>query len=287
MYKQLSLEDLIKKTKKIHNINQIVRSLCCEFESIHLDKLCEFIKQNPVLSNDIIKKSNDVLFGSNKKIKSLRQAISILGKNGVYPIIINDTLQHTIKFDDIYMYDINAIGLQYLNTSRSIFLKNLCNELKIDKEIFNQLNTVSMFSIIGIVLCAVALEFNQQGETFKKLKSDYYIPDLEKKLLGYSSYDVVYTMFKHWQLEDILIFVSHELPYFGNEYLVDKNNIKTYAFIITTIHYIIRSDGKFKLDSKIVDIFKKTGLGESNLINAFKKSFGDTMIETPPANCQS
>jgi HD-like signal output (HDOD) protein len=205
----------------------------------------------------------------------VRQAAMMLGKKHLYAIIINGLSQDLTNDLDLSMYNINYDEMMAINKLRSLLITEWARLMKMSQSDIESINTLSLLLVLGTNLAAQALNYNLQGEKFKSMIETDDIDVVEKRLLNYNSYEITTKLFEAWNFPQSFIKTSRNIPLKGakKKFMYDTNYRN--AFMISTIHRIFRLDGKFKIDKKILEEVKETGLDSNTLHLAFKNNFGD------------
>jgi len=163
--------------------------------------LVKVVKEDPMLTANLLKAANSPLYGFTRQIKSVDQAVSLFGMATVKGFAISFAIRNSLKFDleaygiseqqfhDVSMYR-NSIAIEWYKRERS----------RLDI-----LATDSFLIDIGAVVIALILKEEGLEERFKtRLQNeDRYF--LEKEFVGADTTEITVEIFKHWNFSDDLI----------------------------------------------------------------------------------
>lgn len=271
---KISLADLTKSVKSMSEIVEKIKEACFD-DNIHFNKLAEIIEQDMVITGKILKQINSAYYGIRQHVSSVSRAITLMGKQNLYAITIHGIADEMLIETDLSMYGIGYDDIFEINKMRTKFLKSLCRELKIGHVEFEIMSTVSLLTGLGTVMAAKAMTYNLQNEKFANIRKTDSLYVIEKKMLGYTSYQIASKIFYKWNLPRHFVHIADKMPCLH----IDKNKSPNefHAFILTIVHEIIRMDDIYKIDTKVLDMAKSSGIQPTTILVAFHDAFGEDM----------
>ncbi len=271
---KISLTDLTKSIKAMPSVVEDIKKACFD-DNIHFNKMAEIIEQDMVVTGKILRTINSAYYGVRSQVTSVSKALVLLGKKNIYAVTIQGLVDEMMNEIDVSMYGIAYEDIFQINKLRAKLLKAWCRELRIDQNDYETMNTASLLLALGTMLTAKALDYNLQAEKFKTIRHTDALYIVEKKLLDYSSYDVAHKIFSVWKFPYSFLDIAEKMPCttLSKQY----TNKEYHAFIITMVHEIIRIDGKYSFDAKLLERLKQNNISPLSLMSAFNKAFGDTV----------
>jgi len=163
--------------------------------------LVNVIKDDPMITANLIKAANSPLYGFSRQIKTVDHAVSLFGMATVKGFVISFTIRNTLKFD-LSGYNITEDQFHRVSTNRNALGINWYR-LKRDK--LDVISTDSFLIDIGAVVISLYLKSKGKAEEFanKLTKENRY--ELEKEYVGLTTPEVTAEIFKHWNFASELI----------------------------------------------------------------------------------
>jgi len=163
--------------------------------------LVNVIKDDPMITANLIKAANSPLYGFSRQIKTVDHAVSLFGMATVKGFVISFTIRNTLKFD-LSAYNITEDQFHRVSTNRNALGINWYR-LKRDK--LDVISTDSFLIDIGAVVISLYLKSKGKAEEFanKLTKENRY--ELEKEYVGLTTPEVTAEIFKHWNFASELI----------------------------------------------------------------------------------
>ena len=271
---KISLTELTNSMKPIPQVLKKIAEVCFD-DSIHLAELVDIIEQDATITANILRHINSPWYGLRTKISTIKQAVLLLGKKKTYAIAIDGVSNNSIPHVDVSMYGIDINDMIAINKLRSTLLESWCYELGFSTKDIEVIITISIVMSVGTYLTAKAINSNLQYSRFKALKNTNDLHVIEKQLLDYSSFEVVSKLCDVWHFPEIFKSVSKMMPSYEHNQK-NRNPAMEYAFIISVVHKIIRTDGRIYLDVKTMQLVDKAGSRFSNSLKlSWIKKFGN------------
>ena len=191
---------------KIKNLPPLPKSVI-EVQKITSDPnssikdLVKVIKDDPMITANLLKAANSPLYGFTRQIKTVDQAVSLFGMNTVKGFVISFAIRNTLKFDlsaygisEAQFHDVankrNAIGINWYKRERS----------KLDI-----ISTDSFLIDLGAVVISLYLVSKNEAGLFKSKLTHENRYELEKEFTGFTTPEITAEIFKHWHFSEDLI----------------------------------------------------------------------------------
>ena len=164
--------------------------------------LIKIVKEDPMLTANLLKAANSPLYGFTRQIKNVDQAVSLFGMSTVKGFAISFAIRNSLKFD-LSAYGINETKFHDISSQRNAIAVNW---FKRDRSRLDILATNSFLIDIGAVVISLILNNEGKEESFKNRLINGEDRDiLEKEYVGANTVEVTTEIFKHWNFSDDLI----------------------------------------------------------------------------------
>jgi len=163
--------------------------------------LVNVIKEDPMLTANLLKAANSPLYGFTRQIKTVDQAVSLFGMSTVKGFVISFAIRNTLKFD-LSAYGIDEAKFHDVATKRNSIA---INWYRLQRSKLDIIATDSFLIDIGAVIISLYLISKGLDEEFKNKLNSQNRFDLEKEYTGYTTSEVTAEIFKHWHFADELI----------------------------------------------------------------------------------
>jgi len=194
--------------------------------------LVKVIKDDPMITANLLKAANSPLYGFTRQIKTVDQAVSLFGMNTIKGFVISFAIRNTLKFD-LSAYGINET--QFHNVAN---LRNVIgiNWYKFQKEKLDIIATDSFLIDLGAVIISLYLVSKNEAEEFKNKLTPQNRYELEKEFTGFTTPQITAEVFRHWHFSEDLISPIENIDNPNDEYsqvmdvlrilidLLDKDN---------------------------------------------------------------
>jgi HD-like signal output (HDOD) protein len=209
--------------------------------------LVKVIKEDPMLTANLLKAANSPLYGFTRQIKTVDQAVSLFGMTTVKGFVISFAVRNTMKFD-LSAYGITEQHFHDISMKRNALAVNW---YKRDKNRLEIIATDSFLIDLGAVIISLILNSEGKNEDFRKRLNKENRYNLEKEFLGSTTPEITAEIFKYW--------------HFGEDLIIPIQNILT-----------PQKAGKYEQCAKSLDViriaFDMLGVEEADLEKAFKKA---------------
>lgn len=240
-----------------------------------LDKLLAIVEQDPLIVATLLKVANSAMFGFNNKVETASRAIHLLGVNFTLSIAFGSAIKNSFSAG-LNAYGITADDFMRLANMSSNLLSTWLS--RVDNELKEELVLPSFLLETGrFVLSSVAAEEGLEDEFLQKIKQDpLNISKIERELFKATSAQVTASIFKHWNLSEVLIAIISSTDDIDN--CPDK--YKKEARILDVIKTICNLDDPMSDKYAAIGVEKASayGLDTRNLEKAIEK-MQDRMLE--------
>ena len=196
-------ENILKKIKSLPPLPKSVM----EIQRITSDPegsigdLIKVVKEDPMLTANLLKAANSPLYGFSRQIKNVDQAVSLFGMSTVKGFAVSSAVRSTMKID------LSAYGIsenQFVSVSQ---LQNalITNWYKRDRSKLDILSTASFLLEIGAVIISSILVTEGLAEEFKERLANEDRTELEREYLETDTLSVTAEIFSYWKFDEELV----------------------------------------------------------------------------------
>ncbi|HEX5670523.1 MAG TPA: HDOD domain-containing protein [Sulfuricurvum sp.] len=179
-----------------------IQELCSEHD-MNVSHLIDVIRNDPMLSANILKAVNSPLYGMSKEITSIRQAAMLFGAAMIRGFAVSSAIKKTV-FADFSPYGIDIEHLGEVSSMQLALVREWYS--RVDKSLLQSLMEAAFLMELGKVISAIKLFKLSAGEAFlSQLNEGKSIHDVELKYLEMSSYELAALMFEHWNFDEMLV----------------------------------------------------------------------------------
>jgi len=194
--------------------------------------LVKVVKEDPMLTTNLLKAANSPLYGFKRQIKTVDQAVSLFGMSTVKGFAISFAIRNSLKFD-ISAYGINENQFHDVSSQRSSIA---IHWFKKERSRLDILGTNSFLIDLGAVVISLLLNNEGKSESFKsRLLSGEDREALEKEFTGATTIEVNTEIFKHWNFSDDLIESMKNINNPQGEYKVESSALLVLKTLIDLI----------------------------------------------------
>ena len=221
------ISDLI--LKQIKNLPPLPQSVL-EVQKITNDPnasikdLIKVIKEDPLLTVDLLKAANSPLYGFTRQIKTIDQAVALFGMSTVKGFVISFAVRNALKFD-LSAYGVTEERFHKVSVKRNALALNW---YKKERSKLDIMATDSFLIDIGAVVISLVLNSEAKTEEFKKELNTENRYKVELKYVGGTTADITAEIFKHWHFSKDLTepMANIDLPTKTEEYFEYAASLK-------------------------------------------------------------
>jgi len=212
-------EKILKQIKSLPPLPQSVMEVqrITNDPDSSLKDLAKVIKEDPMLTANLLKAANSPLYGFTREIKNVDQAVSLFGMSTVKGFAISFAIRNSLKFD-LSAYGITEQQFHDVSIKRNALGYNW---YRLKREKLDIISTDSFLIDIGAVIISLILISEEKDEEFRKRLSQENRYHLEKEFIGATTPEITAALFKHWHFGDDLII---PMEYIDNPLKAPKYN---------------------------------------------------------------
>ncbi|GAX87295.1 conserved hypothetical protein [Lebetimonas natsushimae] len=221
-----------------------------------ISDLVKVVKEDPMLTANLLKAANSPLYGFTRQIKNVDQAVSLFGMATVKGFAISFAIKNTLKFD-LSAYGISEDQFHDVSAKR-----NAVTLLwyKKNRKYLDILATDSFLIDIGAVIISVVLSNLDKVDEFRTNLTPENREELEKKFIGMTTAEVNAKIFSHWGFSEDLIESMRNLDNPNGKYEKESASLLTLKNLINLLNGYNEENEK-----KALEIAKKYELDIESL----------------------
>ncbi len=223
--------------------------------------LVNVIKDDPLITANLLKAANSPLYGFTRQIKTIDQAVSLFGMSTVKGFVISFAVRNALKFD-LSAYGITESRFHDVSIKRNALALNW---YKKERSKLDIIATDSFLIDVGAVVISLVLNSQAQAEEFKNELNIENRYEIEKKYVGATTSDVTAEIFKHWHFSKDLIepIANIDSPEERAEYVEYAASLK----ILREAVNLLEDEENAK--DKALELIKKYNLNENSFLDAW------------------
>lgn len=196
--------DILLAVRKVPSMPSVVIKLrqYLSDPDVSFDELAKVIEYDPGLTANLLQLANSAYFGWSGKIKTVREAITRLGTNRIFQMVLCMSVAPIVR-KPIRGYDMDSDGLWRHSIATAICADNLARVLKL-KDV-EEAFTAGLLHDMGKILLGTFIEVDD--EPIKTLvEADGMSFNLaEQKVLGIDHAEAAAELLRYWNLPDRVV----------------------------------------------------------------------------------
>jgi HD-like signal output (HDOD) protein len=197
-----------------------------------ISDLVKVVKEDPMLTANLLKAANSPLYGFTRQIKNVDQAVSLFGMATVKGFAISFAIKNTLKFD------LSAYGIsegQFHDVSAK---RNAVTLLwyKKNRKYLDILATNSFLIDIGAVVISLVLINQNKASDFKNKLTIDNREEVEKEFVGMTTAEVNAKIFSHWGFSEDLIESMKNMDNPNGNYEKESASLLTLKILINLLN---------------------------------------------------
>ncbi len=221
--------------------------------------LVNIIQKDPMLTANLLKIANSPLYGFQKEIKTLSQAVSLFGMAMTRTLAMNLSIKQILKAD-MKPYGISSEEFASICHLQSSLAKKWY--FKVDPKKTETIFLMALLQETGKVIIADEIKEREEIEEFKEvIKSSIDIEETEKTFVGCSSSEVTTAIFEHWNFDKLIVnAIKH-----SHEYKNAPEDIKNYSIALKVIKTAVPLNAPLSEESvqRAVEILEREKIDSS------------------------
>ena len=223
--------------------------------------LVKVIKEDPLLTANLLKVANSPLYGFTRQIKTIDQAVALFGMSTVKGFVISFAIRNTLKFD-LSAYGIDENRFHDVSIKRNALAINWYRKERSKLDI---MATDSFLIDVGAVVISLVLVSEGKAEQFRKELEKENRYKVEIKYVGGTTAEVTAEIFKHWHFSNDLIepMANIDMPSKTEKYFEYAASLR----VLRTAVDLLKDDENAK--EKALEMILKYKLNSRDFIEAW------------------
>ncbi|MEN4053170.1 MULTISPECIES: HDOD domain-containing protein [Sulfurimonas] len=223
----MTYEDLVKNIDDMPSLSKVASVIQGLYargaHNVDVRKLIRMIEADVMLTANILKTINSPYYGFKSRISSISQAVTLLGTQQMYSLVIHYAISKHLQADTtIYGFN-NAQFNEMCILQSSLMMQWYA---KIDLHDTHILTSLALIMESGkIIISKELMESDYREEYRKGFLACEDIPKFEQEFLYTTSYNLSALLFEHWNLTPIYSIVLKNLDKDEAEYGEDVDAI--------------------------------------------------------------
>ena len=216
----MTYEDLVKNIDDmppLSKVAMVIQGLYAHgARNVDVRKLIRMVEADVMLTANILKTINSPYYGFKSRISSISQAVTLLGTQQIYSLVIHYAIsQHLTADTTIYGFN-NAQFNEMCILQSSLMMQWYA---KIDLHDTHILTSLALIMESGKIVISKELLGSDYREEYRKgFLACENIPKFEQEFLSTTSYYLSALLFEHWNLTPIYSIVLKNLDKEESEY---------------------------------------------------------------------
>lgn len=181
------------------SVKKIQKLFSCR--EINIPLLVNALKEDPLLSANILKLVNSPYYGLKSSVSSIENGVALLGVTVVRGIIMATILKKSFPLD-LSVYGISIEEFDKICILRTRFLKEWLKDEDFD---IQTLSSVAFLMESGKIITSKEIIKNNLNLYFVDLSKNSSFSQAEKKLFDLESYEIASLLFEQWEFEESFI----------------------------------------------------------------------------------
>ena len=198
-------KELIKRIKSIPPLPEtfIHINAICNSSSGTILELSKIVEKDPMLVANILKIVNSPLYGFKTKVKSVSQAVSLLGMKEINSLSAKIFIKKLLKVD-MEPYGVTPEKFALISNMQAALIKKWVG--KIDRQKAEALFMPALLQETGKIIIANEVVKNDEVFQFKSdIETAVNISKIEKIYFDTTSSEVTAKVFEHWGFDKFLV----------------------------------------------------------------------------------
>jgi putative nucleotidyltransferase with HDIG domain len=198
---QVPLEELIKKIQSLPTLPEVAQAMLknLEDDDISLDTICEKIALDQALAAKILKLANASFFGSNSKVVTIQQAVSMLGIKNLKNLIRTSIYSKNLNSRICRNFDSKAFWKHNIATAICAELISRTLHMKHDFAF-----TAGLLHDIGRLVLVNCYPKEYEQVILCAQEKDCNLLDAERTILGVDHVNAGLILAVHWNFADAI-----------------------------------------------------------------------------------
>ncbi|WP_297431900.1 HDOD domain-containing protein [Sulfurimonas sp.] len=209
----MTYEDLVKNIDEMPPLSKIASVIegLYAHGAYHVDikKLVRMIEADVMLTANILKTINSPYYNFRNQIISISQAVTLLGTQQIYGLVIEYAISKHLKADTT-IYGFNNAQFNEMCILESSLMMQWYS--RIDLRDTHLLTSLSLIMESGKIIISKELMESSYREMYREgFLACENIPEFEQEFLGTTSYYLSGVLFEHWNLNSLYVLILKNL----------------------------------------------------------------------------
>ena len=239
----MTYEDIVKDIDNMPPLSEVATKIQGLYahgvENVDVSKLIRLVESDAMMSANILKTINAPYYGFQRSIVSISQAVSLLGTQKIYSLVLYFAILQNLNADtSVYGFN-NAQFNEMCVLQSSLMMQWYA---KIDLRDTHLLTSLALIMESGKIIIAKELSASDYEEEYRKgfLACDDIVK-FEQEFLMTTSYALSALLFEHWHLTPLYSIILKNLDKSKEDYDEDVDSvieqyIKAVDVVRTTIN---------------------------------------------------
>jgi len=223
----MTYEDLVKNIDDMPPLSKVATVIQGLYahgaRNVDVRKLIRMIEADVMLTANILKTINSPYYGFKNRIASISQAVTLLGTQQMYSLVIQYAISKHLEADTT-IYGFNNAQFNEMCILQSSLMMQWYS--KIDLRDTHILTSLALIMESGKIIISKELMGSDYREEYRKgFLACENIPKFEQEFLSTSSYFLSALLFEHWNLTPLYSLILKNLDREQSEYDEDVDHI--------------------------------------------------------------
>jgi HD-like signal output (HDOD) protein len=268
----MTFEDIVARIESLPPVSDIVIKIQQLYmqgaENVDVIKLIRLIESDVSLTANVLKFVNDPKFGFSNKISSIAQAVTLLGTQIVYGLVVEYAIHEKLKAD-VSPYGITTIQFNDMCHLQSALVLQWFSKVDIRDAQF--LTPLALIMEVGKLIVSQEVTQSAYATRFRRgLANVKDITQYEYDIFETTSYDISAILFKKWRLNPVFIEVLHALDF---EVVDLSKKVLFYRDILDVVRTAVNVRSILTKDSinEAVTLVEDMGLSSATFLHVAKR----------------
>ena len=256
-----SIEKMPSLSPVVHKITEVAND-----RSSSAQDLTDVIQLDPVLTAKVIRMVNSAYFGLLQQVKSLKQAVVMLGINTIKNVALSSSFLGQVNLKG--KTDLSGDDFWQHSLGVAVASKLIATKLGVDPRFVEEYFIAGLIHDIGKVLINNFFpdEMNEILEASSKKNES--ITDIEKRVIKLTHEEIGIAIGKKWKFENALLFAvgKHHQPAL-------KGSAAIFSIVVSVADTFVNLkkigfSGNYRIDPISEEVWETINLNEEDVFNA-------------------
>ncbi len=263
----MTYEELVLSIDSLPPLSNSAQKIIAMFDQddndLNLLKLTKFIENDSILTANLLKMINDPKFGFANKIRSISQAITLLGVRVIKGFVISFSVNEVLKAD-MSSYGLSTKAFNEVSQIQTALL--LQWYMKVDIKRAQILVPLVLIMECGKVLFSSLISRSEYKLQFQSdIENCVLIDDVEINFSDTSSYYISGLLFEHWNFPKVYIDLMKNMDFEEDPESVEQLDLDILDIIRTAVN--VKDVLSLKNLEQVKMLLKKSNMDEDKFMN--------------------